>query len=342
MRESRDLGRDYANVVNQAFDDLFTEVLDKQDLQSNTEHDFARELRKLFDAAQADWYSQPHSLLVGKNLTDYLDSLEEDNLIGFLLGMSEVSDYPLHDLVKPYLLEISQAGREQFIGLITSVSPSVEPAVDSEDFESDSDAGDAGDAGDAEDAGDVGDYSDMRLHEIYRLNQLLPLAGLWPDMELASVLLDWFLGTENPDERVAEALSAYLRTVGEPVCRTLIAKVEKELDEGRAGTNGTDYLLQDVAALAKFDDELRAEAYLVLRKAFKRLDNKIIPTICLGDLGTARAIPLLRTYVEKHQVDIDKDLYYEILSSINRLGGSTKDLPDPFGDFTRSTTQPVD
>jgi HEAT repeat protein len=54
-------------------------------------------------------------------------------------------------------------------------------------------------------------------------------------------------------------------------------------------------------------------------------------TICLGDLGTLSAIPLLRSYIEDHHETIDRSLYLEIISAIKRLGGSTEDLPRPFG-----------
>ena len=41
-------------------------------------------------------------------------------------------------------------------------------------------------------------------------------------------------------------------------------------------------------------------------------------------------------YLEKNYKSIDRALYYDILSSVQRLGGSTEDLPDPFGDFNQA------
>ncbi len=341
MQDVKNLGIAYANEVNQAFDQLFTEVLDKQDVESDTEHDFARNLKHLFETAQADWYGKSHPLLAGKNLTDFLDGLEEQDLIAFLIGMSEIIDYPLHDLVKPYLQNFSSEARGQWIRLITDVSPEASP-MNPEASPMNSEASlmdpDTGIAGLAEQEVD----STERLGEIYRLHQLLPLVGLWSDPAIIECILDWFLEAEEPDERIAESVSLYLRELGEEVCPILIARIHKELDEGRAENHGTETLLQDVAALARYNDEYRQEGYLVLRKAFLLMDDKVIPAICLGDLGTYRAIPFLRSYVEKKQGELSRDLYYEILSSINRLGGSTKDLPDPFGDFSQGTSHTFD
>lgn len=309
MSTAREGGRAYADAVNAAFDEIFTAILDNQNLQSGTEFDFARDLKKLFDARSEAWYEEPHELLNQQGLSAYLNSLDQDSVLEFLLGISETTDYALPESVKALLLSLTPEKREAYLSLILAISP-----------EAESD-------------------SPERLREIYRVNQLLPLVQLWPDPAIIDRVLAWFLAAEEPDERIADALGNYLKALGVQAALPLIEHISTELDGDRADKNGTDYLVQDLTAIAKFDESLRDRVYPILRKAFRVMSNKTITVLCLGDFGTARAIPLLRTYVEQNASSIDRALYYDILSAIQRLGGSTKDLPDPFGDFTRKGPQ---
>ena len=51
------------------------------------------------------------------------------------------------------------------------------------------------------------------------------------------------------------------------------------------------------------------------------------------EYGDGRAIPMLKGYVNRNKHSIDRDLFYEIMSAVQNLGGDISDIEDPFGDF---------
>ena len=80
--------------------------------------------------------------------------------------------------------------------------------------------------------------------------------------------------------------------------------------------------------------------FLCLRECFRKMERKVIGAICLGDYGDGRAIPALKGFIDRHSDHIDRQLFYEILSSIKRLGGNVSDIHDPFGDFGNRPKSP--
>lgn len=304
MTSMQEQGRCFAEVVNEAFARIFDELLNNEDLHQGTEAAFARGLEKRFAQAQTDWYLEPAPSLRGRSLNEFLQSLDENDFLAFLQGFLEKLDYDYPAGLEPLVAALSASGRAAWLAVITARSAQT----------------------------DIN--SEAGLEAFYLLRQFLPLAAAWKDEQASRILLDWFLQAEEPDERSAEALGRYFRLLGSETAELLGERIRAEVKAGRADRNGTDYLLQDLTAICRADEELLNPAYLVLREAFRGMKKKQIPAICLGDLGSVRAIPLLRAYIEREYKSIERSLYYDILSSIQRLGGSTKDLPDPFGDFS--------
>ena len=77
------------------------------------------------------------------------------------------------------------------------------------------------------------------------------------------------------------------------------------------------------------------EIYQALRAGFRRMKNKVIAVICIGDYGDPRGIALLKGYLDRTVHTIDRETFYEALSAIRRLGGEINDIQDPFHDFTK-------
>lgn len=304
MTSMQDRGRSFAEIVNKAFMKLFDDLLNHEDLHKGTEVDFARGLQRLFAESQERWYDEPREALDGLSFNAWLDGLSETDRLDFLQGFSEKLDYDLPERTAEAVRRLSPESRELFLEKITAYRP------------------------------DADMTKDEALEGIYLLRQFLPLAAAFGNEETRGRLLDWYLDAGVPDERVAEAFSLFIRAQGAEAEPILAAKIRRELGAGRGETNGTDYLLQDLTAICRGEEQLKEDAYLVLREAFRRMKKKQVPAICLGDLGSVRAIPLLRSYVEQNSKSIDRALYYDIVSSIQRLGGSIKDLPDPFKDFS--------
>lgn len=64
------------------------------------------------------------------------------------------------------------------------------------------------------------------------------------------------------------------------------------------------------------------------------MDHKVIASICLGDYGDGRAVPLLKSYLDRNVSTIDRQFFYETISAVKRLGGDISDIQDPFRDFS--------
>lgn len=300
-------GKRFAEELNTAFESLFVKSLDAMSNKSGSEKEFARSLEKKFMSEQALWLDSTHSSLGEKSFTDYLNGLEGDVLVLFLKGMAETSDFPFPESVFERVRQASPDEKRQFFEIIEEISPNEEQ------------------------------IKEAQVGQIFIVNQFLPLLAEYKDEADIQRVLNWFLSADKVDERIAEGISEYIKKTGILALPSVMARVESEIEAGTAELNGTDYLLQALTFLAKQDEESRDAFYPTLRRAFKDFNNKQIPSICLGDLGTVRAIPLLRTYIEKEEKTITRELYYEIISAIQRLGGSTNDLPDPFRDFSGSS-----
>ena len=181
----------------------------------------------------------------------------------------------------------------------------------------------------------------------------LRLLGQWEDSENFARWIRRFGETDKPAPIWAEAMVDYASAMPE-VAIEVLSQYLKEAEENGHGTmtlQGREYLLVSLTEAAKVIrqdseynpsllagyEEISSDIYLILRTFFLKHEPRVIAAICLGDLGHPRAVPLLRNYVIRHENDADKldrQLYYEILSSIKRLGGVTTDLPDPFRDFS--------
>ena len=84
------------------------------------------------------------------------------------------------------------------------------------------------------------------------------------------------------------------------------------------------------------------EIYQALRAGFRRMKNKVIAVICIGDYGDMRGIALLKGYLDRTVHTIDRETFYEALSAIRRLGGEINDIQDPFHDFTKRVPKKED
>ena len=63
------------------------------------------------------------------------------------------------------------------------------------------------------------------------------------------------------------------------------------------------------------------EIYQTLRHAFRYMNNKIYAVICLADYGDDRAVAMFKNYINRNQKTIERDLFYEMMSAIQHLGG---------------------
>lgn len=168
--------------------------------------------------------------------------------------------------------------------------------------------------------------------EILEASAAIKLLGEWQDLSFIQVFVDRFIEAGEPQELITDAGQYFFEQLGQ---EGLDAIQEILIDlhrEKAAYTSSYEYLLVFLTQLGR--EYRQTDIYPLLRTAFRQSERKVIAAICIGDYGDARGVVLLRSYIIEHEKEIDRQLYYESLSSIKRLGGSTKDLPDPFRDFS--------
>ncbi len=124
--------------------------------------------------------------------------------------------------------------------------------------------------------------------------------------------------TKEPQlEQIEDALKRHRERVVEPLLKRLQdaqwSKTEQTLL----------YALAYGAAEAKDD-----RVYQMLRSVFRVLEDKTTPILCFGVYGDGRAVPMLRSFLEKNAQNIPDRLFHEIIGTIRSLGGQTEALED--------------
>lgn len=168
-----------------------------------------------------------------------------------------------------------------------------------------------------------------RPDDVLAASAALRLLGDWHAGEPFELILTRFLATSQPDEMIGEAFVAYCNGVGPAVIDGLTDALFTAAGSGHPLSGAYEYAVIALAEVGRKQPSDRV--FLCLRECFRKMERKIIGAICLGDYGDGRAIPTLRGYVERFLAQIDRQLFYEILSAIKRLGGDISDLRDPFG-----------
>jgi hypothetical protein len=157
--------------------------------------------------------------------------------------------------------------------------------------------------------------------EDFQISQLaIQILGIW-QVELAvEPLIELLFRGTCETELLFENVKESLVNIGKPAIPALIQNIEKDGFKSEAG----DYMLM---ALADIGENNKTDViYKCLKNAFTVMQDKSIGAFCLGNYGDGRAIPALRGFLEKNKENIDKEIFYDIISAINRLGGNTEDL----------------
>jgi len=151
------------------------------------------------------------------------------------------------------------------------------------------------------------------------------------DATLLDDVLDRFMSYERTHSFVADSIAEYIESFPDEAPAKLIDRLKEHMDDGMEGP------CEDlVVMLTNIGKEKKSEQiYDALRMAFRSMTNKIYAVICFADYGDDRAVPLMKNYINRHQTDIPRELFYEMMSAIQNLGGDIEDISDPFGDFTK-------
>ncbi len=172
------------------------------------------------------------------------------------------------------------------------------------------------------------DLFEMEFQKVKACFTVLAKMG---DDSLVSTVIDRFMSYPQTRDFVADSIAEYIENFPDTAIPLLIEQLDTHEEEGLIGP------CEDVVIILTNigKKEPCEEIYSALRRAFRYMTNKIYAVICLADYGDDRAVPMLKSYINRHQNDISRDLFYEMMSAIQNLGGDISDISDPFGDFQK-------
>ena len=111
--------------------------------------------------------------------------------------------------------------------------------------------------------------------------------------------------------------------IGSPAVRIIETKL-----------SGKDILTDDdfhlVIALIGIDSKRKTDTvFKILKDSFRKTSDKALAARCLSDYGDGRAVPMLRSYLERNMDNLDENTIFELQGAVLNLGGSTVDLDTP-------------
>ena len=149
-------------------------------------------------------------------------------------------------------------------------------------------------------------------------------------------VLDRFMSYPQTKDFVADSIAGYIEAFPEVSVPFLTYIIETNEDTGLEGPCEDVVIM--LTAIGK--EQPSEEIYDALRRAFRYMKNKIYAVLCLADYGDKRAASMFKNYINRNQDTIDRELFYEMMSAIQNLGGDISDIHDPFGDFRKKMQQP--
>ncbi len=170
-----------------------------------------------------------------------------------------------------------------------------------------------------------------------RVKMAVHLLGQWQDVSFYPVLLRLFLEAENPSQDMAELIYQYSLEIGDHSLPYLIDALEQINQQKLPHTSASEYIMFMLADLGSTVPT--EKIYHCLRDTFKRLERKIMGVLAMEQYGDGRAVPMLRALLVNPAQKPDRQLYYETMSAIKKLGGQTDDIEDPFKDFQPKSPQ---
>lgn len=178
----------------------------------------------------------------------------------------------------------------------------------------------------------AGDGEDLLSEETLCAAMALKILGEWGLEQTLEAVTDKFIATANPSEFIADAFKSYIEGIGESASPILVRKLNDAIDQSPEFTTAHEYLLIALTTAGRTGSD--DDVFSCIRRCFRSMDHKVIGAVCLGDYGDPRGITVLKGFLDNPTNKPDRQLFYEILSSIRRLGGQIHDIKDPFGDFS--------
>lgn len=157
------------------------------------------------------------------------------------------------------------------------------------------------------------------------------------DIKNAAVKILGLSGMENYSEKLIELLyteGEYEELIKETSRQALIDIGKPAIPYLQKRLAGKDILADDdfhlVIALIGIDSAHKSdEVFKTLKESFRKTSDKALAARCLADYGDGRAVPILRSYLERNLHKLDENTVYEIQGAVLGLGGSTDGMKIP-------------
>lgn len=167
--------------------------------------------------------------------------------------------------------------------------------------------------------------------EFQKVRACLEVLARMGEGSLVPYIIERFMSYDQTLEFVADSIATYLEAFPNATVPVIIDTLKEHEEDGLTGPCEDLVIILTAIGKANASEDI----YSALRTAFRWMKNKIYAVICLADYGDARAVPMLKSYINRHQDTISRDLFYEMMSAIQNLGGDIEDISDPFGDFQK-------
>ncbi|NLN64504.1 MAG: hypothetical protein GX144_03680 [Clostridiaceae bacterium] len=140
------------------------------------------------------------------------------------------------------------------------------------------------------------------------------------------------LGTMVMDECIEALITLAYQVEKEPQLEQIEAALKLHKDRtiepilermGDTGFGNVETMLLYVLACSGANDD---RIYRLIRSAFRTMDNKMHAILCFEVYGDGRAVPMLRSFLEKNAHGLPDRVFHQIVGTIRRLGGNTEDF----------------
>ncbi|MBR2523421.1 MAG: hypothetical protein IKE53_03150 [Clostridiales bacterium] len=300
-----------ALILDQTVDRYSDELMSRK---SDDEEDFEQKIQALAteatDNATYELENDPDELLGGKSLRDVFDEMSFDELC-------ETMEYSALNLDRgvPQSLIESMATYSDHDRVMDYCSTIIGDSAWNEEELSDEDS--------------------VFEIEFQKVRAALDVLIKMEEPVFVKAVLDRFMSYPSVRDFVAESISEYIEAFPAVSVPLLIDELEKHTEDKMTGP--CEDLVIMLAAIGK--DYKSDDIYEELRRAFRFMENKIYAVICLADYGDDRAVKMFKSYINRNQKTISRELFYEMMSAIQKLGGDITDIEDPFGDFRKKYNQ---
>ena len=157
------------------------------------------------------------------------------------------------------------------------------------------------------------------------------------DMKNAAIKILGISGNETYTSNLIELLFSegeYGELLKETARQSIIDIGSSAIPFLEKNLSGKDILSDDdfhlVIALIGIDSGKKTETvFKILKDSFRKTSDKALATRCLADYGDGRAVPMLRSYLEKNLTKLDENTLFELQGAVLSLGGSTDGLDTP-------------